>query len=403
MPLYSCRTIAPSGTLRESKIEAESETLARSMFQGKGEVVLRIRRVDSDGAGRAAGGSRRKPTTEDIAAAFRQMSILARAGIPLVEGLSGLAENCRPGVLRDAFNGVAADVSQGAALSEAFAQHPHVFPAVAADMAKVAEAGGDLSKSLARLADHLEKAAEIKRKIKSALAYPIVVVCISLCAILALVTFILPRFMRLFKTMGVEVPWTTNMLMAFGHLLLTRWYVVLLLIALTGYLVRRYARTKHGKRKLDAMLLKLPIVGDIATKVILSRTLASMSTLLASGVPMVQALETSASAADNLIVKEALQTARDRVAEGSSTSQAFRSTELFPPLVLQMIACGEKTGDLPALVDHVCAMYEQETDIKVKALTTVIEPILIVGLGLIVGFIAVSVVLPIYSLVGGVK
>jgi len=403
MPLYSCRTIAPSGTLRETKIEAESETLARSMVQGKGEVVLRIRRVDSDSAGRATGGGRRKPTTEDIASAFRQMSILARAGIPLVEGLSGLAENCRSEALRDAFNRVAADVSQGAALSEAFAQQPHVFPAVATDMAKVAEAGGDLSKSLARLADHLEKAAEIKRKIKSALAYPIVVVCISLCAVLALVTFILPRFMRLFKTMGVKVPWTTNMLMAFGHLLVSRWYVFVLLIALAGYLVRRYVRTRHGKRKLDAIVLKLPIIGDIATKVILSRTLASLSTLLASGVPMVQALETSASAADNLIVKEALQTARDRVAEGSSTSQAFRSTELFPSLVLQMIACGEKTGDLPALVDHVCAMYEQETDIKVKALTTVIEPILIVGLGLIVGFIAVSVVLPIYSLVGGIK
>jgi len=403
MPLYSCRTILPSGSLGESKIEAESEALVRSMIQGKGEIVLKVRELDSDSTGRAAGRSRGRHSPEDIASAFRQMSILSRAGIPLVEALSGLAENVKSESLRQAFNRLAGDVSHGSALSEAFAAQPNVYPALAVDMAKVAEAGGDLSKSLARLADHLEKAAETRRKIKSALAYPIVVVCISICAILALVTFILPRFMRLFKTMGVKVPWTTNMLMAFGNLLVTRWYAFVLLTALAVYLLRRYARSERGKRHLDALLLKAPIIGDIATKVILSRTLASVSTLLASGVPMVQALETSSSAADNLIVKAALLDAKERVAEGTSTSQAFKATDLFPALVLQMVACGEKTGDVPALLEHVCAMYEQETDVKVKALTSVIEPILIVGLGLVVGFIAISVILPIYSLVGGVK
>lgn len=403
MPLYSCKTIAPSGTLKENKIEAESEVLVRSMIQSRGEVVLRVRVVDSESGERRAGRSRRKHSPDDVASAFRQMSILSRAGIPLVEALSGLAENVKADSLREAFSRLAGDVSHGAALSEAFAAQPQVFPALAVDMAKVAEAGGELSKSLARLADHLEKAAETRRKIKSALAYPIVVVCISICAILALVTFILPRFMRLFKTMGVEVPWTTNALMAFGHLLVTRWYVFVPLTALAVYLLRRYARSEQGKRRLDGLLLKAPIIGDIATKVILSRTLASISTLLASGVPMVQALETSASAADNLIVKAALLDAKGRVAEGTSTSQAFKATNLFPALVLQMVACGEKTGDVPALLEHVCAMYEQETDAKVKALTSVIEPILIVCLGLVVGFIAISVILPIYSLVGGVK
>ena len=402
MPFYSCRTIAPSGALRETKIEAESEALLRSIVQGRGEVVVRVREIGSPEAPRTA-GRHGKPSPEDIASAFRQMGILVRAGIPVVEGLSGMAENAKSAALRTALDAVIRDVSQGAALSEAFARHPQVFPSLAADMTKVAEAGGDLAKSMSRLADHLEKTAETRRKITSALAYPIVVVSISLCAIIILVTFILPRFMQLFKSMGVEIPWTTKAIMMFGQLLTSRWYAVIAVTALVIYLARRYAKTSHGKRKLDMLILRVPIVGDVATKIIIGRAMAAISTLLASGVTMVQALETSASAADNVIVKEALLSAKARVAEGNSVSQSLKATGLFPSLVIQMVACGEKTGDLPALMDHVCAMYEQETDVKVKALTSVIEPILVVCLGVVVGFIAISVVLPIYSLVGGVK
>jgi type IV pilus assembly protein PilC len=270
-------------------------------------------------------------------------------------------------------------------------------------MIKIAEAGGNLADTIGRLSEHMESSAEIVRKVKSALAYPIVVMCISLITVITMVTFILPRFMTLFDQMGAKLPWTTKALMSFSHALTHQWY---LFVAGTGaayYLIKRFAASPGGKRKLDAIALKLPIVGDIVTKIVLSRVIASMATLLGSGVPMVKTLETSASAANNEVVREALMKARQDVAEGSATSQSLRATGIFPPLVLQMVASGEKTGELPQMLDYVCTLYGRETDAKVRSLTSIIEPVMIVVLGIIVGFIAMSVILPIYSLVGGVK
>ena len=403
MPIYVCRTIAPSGTLKQSRVEAPSEADARALLQGKAEVVVQVKELPtSEGVRHRAKGGRR-PSPDEVSSVVRQMSIIIRAGVPLVEGLVSLAEQTRSPALRACLEQIAADVSHGSALSDSFARHPRIFPSLAAEMARVAEAGGNLSDSMAKLAQHMESGAEIRRKVRSALAYPIVVVCISIITVLVLVTFILPRFMQLFAKMGAKVPWTTKFLMAASHALVGHWYLILPGAVLVVHLIRRFALTPAGRRRLDALALRLPVVGDIVSKIVLSRVLASMATLLASGVPMVQALETSASAADNQVVKEALLAARRQVAEGMATSQSLRASGMFPPLVLQMVTSGEKTGELPTMLEHVCALYNQETDAKVKSLTSVIEPILIVFLGIVVGFIAISVILPIYSLVTGVK
>jgi type IV pilus assembly protein PilC len=331
------------------------------------------------------------------------MSILVRAGVPLVESLQGLAEQARSQVLRACLEQMTTDVSQGTALSDAFSRHPAVFPNLAVEMARVAEAGGSLAQAIERLADHMETGAEITRKVKSALAYPMVVMAISVVTVLVMVTFILPRFMKLFDQMGAKLPWTTKMLMGASHMLTGRWYLFAAGAAAAFYFGRRYARSPGGRAKIDRLMLNLPLVGDIVRKVVLSRVIATMATLLSSGVPMVKTLETSAAAADDEAVKEALLRARKDVAEGSATSQALRASRMFPPTVLQMVASGEKTGELPTMLNYVCLLYARETDAKVKSLTSVIEPVMIVVLGVIVGFIAMSVIVPIYSLVGGVK
>ena len=402
MPAYAYTAITSSGAMRESTIEAASEMQAKDRIRAKGERLTRISEVSAAAvaAGKATG---KKPSPDEVATTIRQVSILVRAGVPLVEGLQGLVEQAKSAMLRECLQTVTRDVSQGSALSEAFAQHPQVFPSLAVEMARVAEAGGNLAEAMSKLADHMEVGAEITRKVKSALAYPIVVMAISVVTVLVMVTFILPRFMKLFEQMDAKLPWTTQVLMISSHTLTGYWYLFVGGAVAAFYAFRNYARTPAGKRRIDGFVIKLPMVGDIVSKIVLSRALATMSTLLASGIPMVKALETSAAAANNEIVKEALLKARTDVAEGTATSQALRESDLFPPLVLQMVASGEKTGELPTMLEYVCALYGRETDAKVKSLTSVIEPVMIAVLGVIVGFIAVSVILPIYSLVGGVK
>ncbi|MGQ9454325.1 MAG: type II secretion system F family protein [Armatimonadota bacterium] len=344
-----------------------------------------------------------KPSADEMASVVRQLSILVRAGVPLVESLQSLAEQARSQLLRVCLDSMAKDVSYGMALSDAFARQQIVFPALAVEMARVAEAGGNLAETLDKLATHLETSAEISRKVKSALAYPVVVLAISVITVVVMVSFILPRFIKLFNQMGAKLPWTTKMLMGVSHSITGNWYLFVGGVVGAVYLARRYMRSEHGRRKVDALMLRVPVVGDIVQKVVLGRVLGTMSTLLASGVPMVKALETAALAANNAIVRQALMDVRQKVAEGTATSQALRDVRVFPPVVLQMVASGEKTGDLPTMLEHVRSLYALETDAKVKALTSIIEPVMIVVLGLIVGFIAMSVIVPIYSLVGGVK
>ncbi len=403
MPNYAYKALGPSGSAKNSTIEATSEAQARSMLRLRGEHVVSLREMSLAQADKNIGVRGKKPTSDDIASTIRQLSIMIRAGVPLVESLSGLAEQAKSPFLANALSKMTVDVSQGSALSECFAQHPSVFPALAAEMAKMAEAGGSLSESLSKLADHLESGAEITRKVKGALAYPVVVMCISVVTVLVMVTFILPRFTKLFKQMGAQVPWTTQMLISISYAVTTYWYLFIIGTAGIVYAIRRYLSTPSGKRKLDALVLKCPVLGDVVNKIVLSRVLACMSTLLGSGVPMLKTLETAGAAANNEIVKDALLKAGREVAEGNATSQSLRSAGIFPPLVLQMVVSGEKTGELPAMLEYVCTLYDRETEAKVKSLTSIIEPIMIVFLGVIVGFIAISVIVPIYSLVGGVK
>lgn len=377
--------------------------LARAELQRKGEHVIQIREISEEQAEGKGAHKGKKPSTEEVSSVIRQMSILIRAGVPLVESLQGLSEQAKSEILKSCLQEMALAVSQGTALSDAFSAYPNVFPSLAVEMAKVAEAGGNLSDAMARLADHTETSNQIVQKVKSALAYPIVVMVLSFVTVLVMVTFILPRFMKMFDKMGAELPLTTKILMDISHLITNRWYMFIIAGAAIYYCFKRFASTPTGKLKIDTFVLKIPVVGDIINKVLLSRVIASMSTLLACGVPMVKTLETSAAAANNEYIKDALLRAKNDVAEGSATSQSLKATGVFPPLVIQMVASGEKTSELATMLEYVCTLYSQETDAKVKSLTSIIEPVMVVVLGLIVGFIAISVIVPIYSLVGGVK
>ena len=403
MPLYNYKALTRAGAEKSDRIDATSEDQAKAMLRLRGEHVIHIRELASGQAAAPSGIRGKKPNTDEVAGAIRQLSILIRSGVPLVESLTGLSEQAKSPVFAQALQRITIDVSHGAALSESFEKHPRIFPSLAVEMARVAETGGSLAESLGKLADHMEKGAEIARKVKGALAYPIVVLCISFLTVLVMVTFILPRFTKLFDKMGAKVPWTTQLLITISNVTTTYWYLFIGGAIALFFLTRKYLSTPAGRRNYDTNILRLPLVGDVITKVVLSRVLACMSTLLASGVPMTRTLEIAGAAANNEIVKDALHKASADVADGDATSQSLKTAEIFPPLVLQMVASGEKTGELPTMLEYVCTLFDRETEAKVKSLTSIIEPIMIVVLGIIVGFIAMSVIVPIYSLVGGVK
>jgi type IV pilus assembly protein PilC len=403
MPLYDCKTLTREGAVSHKKIEAASEGQARAELRTRGLAVVGVRELQTKSQTSHIVRKTKKLSADELPGVIMQFSILVRAGVPLVAGLHSLAEQAKSETLSLCLSTMALEVSQGIGLSDAFARQSHVFPRLAVEMAKISEAGGNLAESMGRLADHLESGASIRRRVKSALAYPIVVCGISLVTTILLMTFIVPRFTELFNKMGAKIPWTTQMLMTASHTFVKYWYLFAASVAGIVYLFRRYASSPGGKRNIDRLLLKLPIVGDVVNKVVLCRVVTSMATLLQSGVPMVKTLEISASAADNEVVREALSSAGKSVAEGIATSQAMRATGMFPPMVLQMVASGEKTGELPAMLSHVGELYDKETDAKVKSLTSIIEPVLIVLLGVVVGTIAISIIVPIYSLVGSVK
>lgn len=389
--------------MKADRIEAPSEEQARAALRARGSHVVQLKLV-SGGAGvlRSASASSARVPVDEQAVVFRQMAILIRAGVSLTEAISGLKAQIKHKALQDTLESVYQDVLGGASFSEAVSRHPAVFPKLASDMISVAEAGGTLHEALERLADHLESSADIQRKVKAASTYPMVVVVIALLTLVAMMTFILPRFLTLFKQMKVELPVTTKILMALSQSTLHYWYLWLLGIGGSFFTIRQTLRSPQGRSLSDRMVLKLPVLGDLVTKVIVTRTMTTLGALLSAGVPMMSALETAGAAANNEVVANAFKQAQSDVSSGASITNSLRRSQVFPALVIQMVAAGEKSGELPAMLGYACDYYARDIDAKLRSLTSIIEPILIVILGAFVGFIALSIIVPIYSLVGGV-
>lgn len=405
MPVFACKTITRAGKMVSTRMEAASEEAARSSVAARGEQVVHLKLVSggaTPAATRRSSGGKRVPVDQQ-AVVFRQLAILLKAGIPLTEALTGVKNQVRHPTLRDALSAVAEDVTKGESLSAAFVKHSRVFPKLASDMINVAESGGTLHDALDRLAGHLESSADIVRKIKSATTYPVIVILISLITLVAMVTFILPRFMSLFKQMGVDLPVTTRILIGLGESMRNEWYLWVGGAAGLYFGTRWALSTPGGMLFRDRVLLKLPIFGDLITKIVVTRAMTSLGTLLQSGVPMLSALDTAAAAANNQVITAAFRQAQSDVTEGASMTLSLSRSRVFPALIIQMVSAGEKSGDLSVMLGYACEHYEKEIDSKLRSLTSIIEPILIVFLGAFVGFIALSIIVPIYSLVGGVK
>ncbi len=406
MPNFTYKAIDTGGQIQTGELEVDGEAAAIARIEEMGLCLVSLSGGQQKAKHRDAGTlkvTRTKAKLDELAMVSRQLAIMIDSGVPIVEALQSLAAQIRTPSLRDVISDVQQQVLQGYSLSQSLARHSGVFSQLYIDMVKTAEAGGELGRVMDQLATYLEGNLDIIRKVKSAMMYPIIVIAASVVTVVALETFVLPRFMKLFKQMGVAIPVTTKMLLAISNFLINYWYAVILGLAATGFLLKLVANSASGRRWLDWGKLHAPVVGDLFRKIVLSRSLLALGTLLNGGVPLVTALETAAEASGNQVVGSVYRSTRSNVEGGGSIADAFGSSAEFPALVVQMTAVGERTGELPDLLLRVSDFYSKETDAKIKGLTSVVEPVLIVVLGALVGFIAVSIISPIYSLVGGVQ
>ena len=400
MPTYRYSAMDSSGRTVGGTLEAESMELVRAKLSDLRYHVLSIRETRARAGVQGFMSSLQRVKLKDLVVFSRQFATMVDAGLSVVKCLDILQKQSRNPRMKEVIGAVKQDVAGGTSLTEALQRHPRIFSALYVNMIRSAEAGGILDTVLDRLATFLEKEQETRNKIKSAMTYPVVVFCFAMLMLVALLFFVLPKFKMIFESMGLELPLTTRLMLNSSLYLRQYWYIAIVVVVGTVVLLRLAVRTEKGRYAVDAAKLKLPVFGDLILKTAVSRFARTFGTLISSGVPVLRALEIVADTAGNLVVADTVSRARVSIKEGDKISTPLFGSKVFPVMVTQMIAVGEETGRLDQMLVKVANFYDEEVDATLKALTSLIEPLMIVGLGVIVGFIAVSVISPIYSLVG---
>jgi len=408
MPVFVYEVRDATGQLKRDTIEAQNIRMATQRLQEQKYTVINIReRTTSVGqTDLASWYSKFKRVNEQALVVFsRQFATMINAGLAMVRCLDILSEQTEDKKLQQTLIQVRRDVEGGATLSSALGKHPQVFSTLYTSMVKAGEMGGVLDEVLERLASFMEKDFSLKKKVKSALTYPVVILIMALAIVFFLVTYILPTFVSLFEGMNLTLPLPTKIL-----IMITKGArdirVIIPAAALFGLMsvaVGRYIQTPYGKRQYDLLKLNIPVFGLLNKKVAISRFCRTLGTLLSSGVPIMQALEIVGKASGNEIIAMTVVKIRDSIREGESIASPLGSSGMFPPMVTQMVAVGEETGNLDAMLSKISDFYDTEVEYLLASLTSMLEPIMIVGMGGIVGFIVISVFLPLYQLIGSLQ
>jgi type IV pilus assembly protein PilC len=386
--------------LQRGEIEAQDRTSAVGELRKR---AILVTQIFEKAAGKAPVRIGSKVKDKEMAIFTRQFSTMIDAGLPLVHCLNILAEQSESRNLRGVTSNVARTVEDGATLAESLRKHPRTFDDLFTNMVEVGETGGILDVVLQRLAGYIEKAAALKRKVKGAMVYPASIIGVAFLVIVFMLTFVIPTFAAMFKDLGADLPLPTRIVIGLSELV--RSYVLIMVAALVGcvFAVRSYYRTENGKSTIDALLLKVPIFGSLIRKVAVARFTRTLGTLVQSGVPILEGLRITASTAGNKVVEKAVLQCRASVTEGKTLAEPLKISGVFPPMVTQMISVGEQTGALDAMLAKIADFYDDEVDTAVNTLTSLLEPIMIVFLGGIVGALVVAMYLPIFKLVTLIK
>lgn len=398
MPVYDYEALDSSGKKIRGIIEADSSRGARQKLKSTGVFPTSL----------TEGKVRRSKKTWNIQVSFRnrrvnvstlamftrQLATLIGAGMPVVEAFGALGEQIELPLLKEVVGEVRSQVNEGATLAEAMQKHPDVFPRLYTNMIAAGESSGTLEAVLERLADLYEAQAMLRRKVQSALFYPILMLVLCVAAIILLLAYVVPEITALFEDHGTALPFATQVVIALSDIVQGYWWLGLVVISMIVIVFTRYKKTEQGKETLDRIILGLPVLGTLTRKVATSRFSRSLGSMLTGGVTLLNALAIARNLTGNIILEQAVDNAIEGVREGRNLAEELRKTELFPPLLIHMTAVGEKTGSLESMLLKAATTYESEVDSFVTGLTSTLEPVLILTLAIIVGGILFSVMMP---------
>ena len=398
MAEFAYKARSRQGEILEDKIQGNDTTSVAMTLRQQGLLVISIK---EQGVGQKdVFASFKKVKLSELVVFTRQLATMINAGLPIVRTLYILSEQTSNKKFKEILDDVRKEVEAGLALSEALEKHPKVFSKLYTEMVRAGEIGGILDDVLLRVASQLEKDQDLRRKVKSAMSYPVVVLVLSILAASFMLIFIVPIFAKMFEDLGGTLPLPTRIAMGLSDILLSIWGVFIYAGLIGGVVFfLRWRKTENGRKVVDPAMLRIPVkIGDIIQKVALARFARTLGTLSAAGVPILQSLEITATSAGNYVIEKALLKSREAIREGLPIYQPLEKERVFPPMVTRMMAVGEETGDIDGMLTKIAQFYESEVDAAVKALTSIIEPLMIVVVGGIVGGIIVAMYLPMFQI-----
>jgi len=345
----------------------------------------------------------KRVTKKEILLAIRQLSSMISAGLPIINCLNNVVNQTQNPILKNIFSKVVVDIEGGSSFADAMKKHPKHFSKFYISMINVGEVGGKLDEILSRIAIIGKQEAEIKSQLKNAMMYPLILLLVGLAVVTFLLVFILPKFIKIFASFDVELPLPTIILLNASKVLSNYWFFILIAIIAGAYFFKQYKKTSQGKFNIDQMILKIPVIGEMILKYNIARFSRTLGSLLHSGIPIVQGIAVSQSTISNFVLVTIMADLQETLLEGHNLSDQLRLSSLFPPMVIQMINTGEQTGKLDEMLLEVADFYDVEVDYEIKNLSTMVEPILLIMMGLFVLFIALAVLKPIFNIANVAK
>jgi len=402
MPVYVWEGVTLTGEKKKGEIEAADQLAVRRLLLKQRINPKKIKPKSKD-LFENISFLQPKVTTKDIVIFTRQLSTMVDSGLPLIQGLDALAKQQENKTFKKILEEIKADVESGSSFADALKKHPKLFDKLYCNMVQAGEMGGILDDVLSRLAAYMEKAQRLKRKVKSALTYPVIVLSIAGLVVAIILIFVIPVFQKMFADFGKALPWPTQVVIMISNTLKSYFLVIIAVIVGLIFAIKKYYNTDRGKRQIDRLLLNLPVVGPLLKKIAVAKFTRTLGTLIHSGVPILDALSVAAGTAGNKIVEEAILKVRASIGEGKTIAQPLQESGIFPAMVVQMISVGESTGALDDMLNKIAEFYDEEVDVAVEALTSMIEPFMIVFLGGTIGSIIVAMYLPIFKIAGAVS
>lgn len=405
MPVYEYRVRDRSGKVLKSQMEAETIAQVRDALRAKNLMIVEIKppKTGLNADVKIPGLSDRPPGLKQVAVFSKQLATLINAGVPLVQSLAILQRQMEDKTFQGIIKGIRTEIESGTPLSEALTKHPKVFNRLYLNLVRAGETSGTLDSVLERIADFQEKELALRGKIKSALTYPIIVLIFAIGITYFLLTTIVPQFAGILVQLNAPLPFITKMLMAVSSFLQNSAYLILIFVAALVFGYRAYYKTKQGRQLIDALKLRLPVFGPLVRKSAIASFARTLGLLISSGVNIIESLDITKGTANNAIIEDTLENAKNVVMVGDPMSASLATSKVFPPMVVSMVAIGEETGALDNMLGKVGDFYDREVDEAVESLTAAIEPIMIVFLGTIVGTIVAGMFLPMFSIIGALS